>query len=52
MDQSLSWIAQWLDRHHVKLETRVQAPGQDIISLFQFHAMGGSPGDVSENPVS
>ena len=33
MDGYLSWIAQWLEHQHVKLETRVQTPVQDMLFL-------------------
>ena len=32
-----SWIAQWLEHQHIKLETWVQAPVQDRIFPFQLH---------------
>ena len=36
MDQYSSWIAQWLERQHVTLETLVENPVQDKILLFQL----------------
>ena len=37
MDWYLSWIAQWLEYQHVRLEIRVQDPVKDRIFLFEFY---------------
>ena len=31
MDRYWSWIAQWLEHQHMKLESQIQAPVQDIM---------------------